>query len=248
MAPQLAATHKQQKDNLCGPFCAARILGVDQDLVALRAGTALPVAPAEPSVPRGAESLTDYAYELPNVPNAESGTSAAGLAEAIESLSNGSLRCVPVRGQWSADRVAAFVEGAPPLGARLIANIRTGKLWGSRPSAEQLLAELRGVRTEGPPADWDVGHFVELKVLVRVIGGSLVVVHDTYPMFGLDGHHLQPPRAVAAALMRGDGREGGILAVMPPDKAAAVAELARGLGLQIGTWNNGSRSERHGDR
>ena len=248
MAHQVAAVHKQQKDNLCGPFCAARILGLDQDLVAVRAGTALPLADSEPSVPRGAESLTDYAYELPKVPSAESGTSASGLAEAIESLSNGALRCMPVRGQWTADRVAALVDGAPPLGARLIANIRTGKLWGSSPSAEQILAELRGARTDGPPADWDVGHFVELKVLVRVTGGSLVVVHDTYPTLGLDGHHLQPPRAVAAALMRGDGREGGILAVTPPATADAVAELARGLGLQIGIWNNGSRSERHGDR
>ncbi len=131
---------------------------------------------------------------------------------------------------------------AAAIGARLIANLRTGKLWGSRPAAEQLLAELRAEAIAGPPADWDVGHFVELKLLVRVTGGTLVVVHDTYPSLGLDGYHLQPPRAVAAALLRGDGREGGILAVVSAGQAGPVESLARELGLDVGTWDNGCRS------
>lgn len=239
---EVATRLAQQKDNLCGPFCAARILGFDQDLVAVRAGTKLPGSAAAPSVPPGARSIAEYAFELPVVAEAESGTSAAGLIHAIESLSEGRLRCVPLRGEWTAERVAALVDEAPNLSARLIANIRTGKLWGSRPSAEQVLAELRGERSDGPPPDWDVGHFVELKLLVRVAAGSLVVVHDTYPSLGLDGHHLQPPRVVAAALMRGDGREGGVLAVVPPDRADAVVAFARGLGLEVGAWDNGSRS------
>lgn len=238
---QLAVEARQQKDNLCGPYCAARILGVEQDLVALRAGTRLPASTAEPSVPRGARSLTDYRYELPKAPDRESGTSAAGLIRAIESLSE--MRCVPIRGDWTADRVASLVDRAPALGARLIANIRTGRLWGSRPTAEQILAELRGDPTgTAPQAEWDTGHFVELNALARVMGGSLVIVHDTYPSLGLGGYHLQPPRAVAEALMRGDGREGGVLAVAPPEQAATVIELARGLGLEIGAWDNGSRS------
>ncbi len=241
MAPVIAKP-AQQKDNLCGPFCAARILDLDQDLVAMRAGTRLPTASAAPSVPRGAESRTDYRYELPEAPDAESGTSAAGLMGAIDSLSGGSLKCVPVRGEWTAAGVESLVGAAPALGARLIANIRTGKLWGSHPTAHQILAELGGSEVDGPPADWDDGHFVELEMLVRGPKASLVAVHDTYPALGLDGHHLQPPRVVAQALMRGDGREGGILAVAPAEKADEVSGLARGLGLQVGAWDNGSRS------
>jgi hypothetical protein len=64
---------------LCGPFQAARVLReagierwdgepLDQDLVALRAGTLLPDPPPERSVPPGADSLLDYRYELPVAP------------------------------------------------------------------------------------------------------------------------------------------------------------------------------------
>ena len=236
---QVASAAAQQKDNLCGPFCASRIVGVDQDLVALRAGTRLPAATDEPSVPAGAESRTDYTYDLPTTSAAESGTSVAGLMRAIEELSEGTLQCTPVRGAWTAERVERLVEGA---GARLIANIRTGRLWGSRPSAEQILAELHGRPVEGPPAEWDVGHFVELKAIVRVMGGALVLVHDTYPSLGLDGFHLQPPRAVAAALLRGDGRQGGIIAVAPPEQSQGIEALARDIGLEVAAWDNGSRS------
>ena len=239
---QVVAKAEQQKDNLCGPFCAARILNVDQDLVALGAGTHLPTETEDPSVPHGARSRTDYHYELPRAPSAESGTSPVGLIKAIESLSGGAQKCVPLSGEWTAERVEMLVDQAPSLGARLVANIRTGKLWGSHASAEELLAELNRQTTAVPPADWDVGHFVELTMLIRGPKGSLVVVHDTYPTLGLNGYHLQPARAVAAALVRGDGRKGGILAVAPPERANAVAALARELGLEVAAWDNGCKS------
>jgi hypothetical protein len=208
----------QQKENLCGPFCVGRIMNLEQDLVARHAGTRA------------------------DAPESEAGTSPAGLINAIESLSDGALTAVPVRGDWTADLVERFVEAATASDARLIANIRTGRLWGSRPSALLMLAELNGEELEGPPPDWDVGHFVELTMLVRGPRGSLVAVHDTYPSFGWQGHHLQPPRIVAAALRRGDGREGGILAVVTADQADGVEALARGLGLDVAAWDNGSRS------
>src|SRR2546425_5741211 len=219
------ASAAQQKDNLCGPFWAARVLTeagieswdgeqLDDDLVALHAGTLLP-EPDDGSVPPGAQSLTGYRFELSRAEPGVSGTAAGRLAEVIERASGGALRCVPMRGDWTAQQVSDLVERA--RGARLIANVRTGAFWGSRPSFDALLAELRGEQGDGPPADWDVGHFCELELLVRGPGGALVVVHDSYPSLGWDGRHLQPPRAVAAALRRGDGREGGVLAVERPE-------------------------------
>ena len=249
----LARAAAQQKDNLCGPFWAARVLseagcsGIDEDDVATRAGTTLPPEADAPSVPPGATSRTDYRLPLARVSAAESGTSASSLVRAVESLSGGKLQAFPIRGQWTARRVEQLVERAPSF-ARLIANVRTGRLWGSRPPIDSLLEELAGLPVEGPPADWDVGHFVELAMLVRGRQGTLVIVHDSYPSLGWDGHHLQPPRAVAAALLRGDGREGGVLAIATRDRADAIAGLASELGLEIGTWNNGSRSAGHGDR
>jgi hypothetical protein len=124
----------------------------------------------------------------------------------------------------------------------LIANVRTGRLWGSRPPVEILLGELEGQPVLDPAADWDVGHFVELEMLIRGPGRSLVVVHDSYPSLGWDGRHLQPPRALAAALLRGDGREGGVLAVAANSRVEVVRALAVEIGLEIGIWNNGTRS------
>jgi hypothetical protein len=104
-----------------------------------------------------------------------------------------------------------------------------------------LLSQLeRGSAPDVAP-DWDVGHFVELRSLVRGPGGALVVVRDNYPTLGVCGYHLQPPAALAAALRRDDGRQGGVLAVAAPEKAAAVAELAERLGLENGMWDNGTR-------
>jgi hypothetical protein len=234
----------QQKDNLCGAFQAARILrelgfdGVDEDTVALRAGSVLPADP-EGSVPPGEASRTDYGYDLPMVPSAESGTAAEPLAAAIESLSVGALRAVPLRGAWTAERVERLVREAG--GARLLANIRTGPLWGTHPSVEMVIEELAGGAAEGPPSDWDVGHFVELVTLVRGAEGSLVVVHDSYPSFGWNARHLQPPRALAAALQRDDGREGGVLAIVPAGDASHIEALAAELGLFVATWDNGTR-------
>ena len=232
----------QQKDNLCGAFQAARILRelgfeADEDTVALRAGSVLPADP-DGSVPPGETSRTDYRDDLPTVPPAESGTAAEPLAAAIESLSDGTLRAVPLSGAWTAERVERLVDAA---GARLLANIQTGPLWGTHPSVETVIEELAGGDAEGPPSEWNVGHFVELVSLVCGASGSLVLVHDSYPSFGWNARHLQPPRAVAAALRRDDGREGGVLAVVPAEAASRIAARAAELGLDVATWDNGTR-------
>lgn len=250
---QLLSRTAQQKDNLCGSFCTARILNdlgfdewdgepLDEDLVAMRAAATLPSPDLPPFLPPGAVSRTGYRYELPLAPIDEVGTSPAALVKAIESATNGHLRAVPVRGAWTARRVEHFVERATKLGARLIGNIDTGRLWGSRPSPDQLLGELNGEETAGPPPDWEVGHFVELTTLIRGPRGSFVLVHDTYPSLGWDGYHLQPPRTLALALLRGDGRQGGILAVVPRDQAGAATATAGELGLEVAVWDNGCRS------
>ena len=240
------AAAEQQKDNLCGPFWAARVLRdagfeADEELLAQRAGTLLPDVEREASVPPGAASKADYAVELPVVPPAESGTAAGALAAAIEAISGRALCCVPLRGGWTAERVERLVADGHARGARLLANLRTGRLWGSRPPAESLLAELEGRSAPAPAAQWDVGHYAELAMLVRGPGGSLVAVRDSYPTLGWNGTHLQPPRAVAEALERSDGREGGVLAVVPSDSVPVLEELGRSLGLEAAIWDNGTR-------
>jgi hypothetical protein len=243
----------QQKDNLCGPFWAARILNesgfttwdrepITEDLVALRAGTVLPEAHDGSDVPPGATTFVSYRHQLPRAPVEQSGTSAGALARAIEAASEGGLRCVPLSGEWNVHRVERLVDEAAGLGSRLLANVRTGRLWASRPPVDVLLAELEGRPVVEPEADWDVGHFVELEMLIRGPRGSLVVVHDSYPSLGWQGRHLQPPHALAAALERGDGREGGVLVIVPKVGAGAAMALAAEIGLEVRFWNNGTGS------
>lgn len=243
----------QQKDNLCGPFWAARVLNesgfslwdgvpIDEDLVALRAGTVLPDAQTDAGVPPGAVSRATYRYVLPTAPVEQSGTSPGALAEVIEAASGRELSCLPLRGAWDVHRIERLMDEARDLGARLIANLRTGRLWGGWPPFSVLLAELDGRPVQDPAPDWDVGHFVELEMLIRGPQRSLVVVHDSYPSLGWEGHHLQPPRVLAAALLRGDGREGGVLAVVPKARAEAAMAVAAEIGLDIRTWNNGTGS------
>jgi hypothetical protein len=241
----LTELEPQQKDYLCGPFHAWRVLldcgiaefegePLDQDLVALHAGTAVPVGTVD-EVPPGAASRHDYRFELPRADREQAGTSAPGLAAAIERLSGGRLVCVPVSGRWSAAAVKRLMD----LDARLLANLRTGLLWGSRPSQEALVAALDGLLVaDPPPADWDVGHIVELVQLVRGRRGSLELVRDSYPSLGWGGVHLQPPAAVAEALARDDGRGGGVLAVVSHVVHDAVGKLASELGLKIEMWEN----------
>jgi hypothetical protein len=92
---------------------------------------------------------------------------------------------------------------------------------------------------EPPPPDWEVGHFVSLAAVLHGPGASLVLVRDTYPTLGWDGYYLQPPAAVASALDRGDGREGGVLCVAPASEADPLRHrLADRFDLR--PWDNGT--------
>jgi hypothetical protein len=241
---ELYAAERQQKDNLCGCFWASLVLraaGVeaDQDEVAANAGAILPGGDPQTHVAPGATPWNDYRVELQVDPTpGVGGTSAPAVARAIERLSGGALAAIPVAGPWTADTVTALIDGAAE--ATLIANVRTGAFWGSRPGPAAVLAHLRGEPVDPPPADWDVGHFVNFAALVRGPAADLVVVRDTYQELGLAGHHLQPPDRVAASLRRDDGHEGGVLAVVASSGAAALRGRLEGTGFELRHWHNGT--------
>ena len=164
---QLYAAERQQMDNLCGCFWATlalRAAGIDadQDGVAVAAGAILPGGDPQTHVAPGATPRNDYRVELPvdSTPGV-AGTAAPGVARAIENLSQGALAAIPVAGPWTADTVRALMDAAH--GATLIANVRTGRFWGSHVPPGTVLAHLRGEDVEPPAADWDVGHFVEFR-------------------------------------------------------------------------------------
>lgn len=256
-AGRLATLHSEalpQKDEFCGPFCGAlavRAFGideiadepVDQDLIARESGTTLSHGDPYLSLPAGEKPRVDYRLEVPAAADpATAGTSATALANAIERCSTGELQVVRVAGPWDGTHVVDLLECTLRLVPEtvVIANLRTGTLWGSRPETQQLIAALAGEAPTPPAPDWDVGHFVSLAGLVRGPGGVLVAVRDTYPSLGWNGNYLQPPVALAAALVRGDGVQGGLLCVCRATGADVLRAQLAADGFELRDWDNGS--------
>ena len=244
-----------QKDQLCGAFWGSLILSAygratGQEEVALRAGTVLAEGDPAGWLPPGATPRADYEATIPVADDDTSaGTSAKGVARSIEDLSGGMLAVVPVAGPWRADTVVSLVEisAATAPGCVLIANLRTGHLWGSHPPARLLLDHLLGRTVSPPPPDWDCGHFLTIAGCVDGPGGALIILRDTYPQLGWDGYHLQPAAAVAAALDRGDGQEGGVLCACEVQEAEALAGRLGEAAFVLHHWDNGSPDGGSGD-
>jgi hypothetical protein len=240
-----------QKDQLCGPFWGSLVLTAtghsrDQDEVALRAGTTLAKGDPTQWLPPGATPRIDYSLSLPVAPDEpSSGTSATGLARSVEELSENTLRIIPVAGPWRGDMVVELVgiAAAEAPECTLVANLRTGCLWGSRPPAGLLLDYLLGQPVEPPIADWDCGHFLAIVATLSGPGNTLLILRDTYPELGWGGYHLQPPHAVAAALERGDGHEGGVLCICEASAAKAFAGKLEEAGFELRHWDNGTPDE-----
>lgn len=257
-AAKVGAVHRQagpQPDNLCGPYWVAVLLrsfgrgSPKPEQAAQAAGTTLPaggdpaswVPAGEPN--RGGDSGAIRRTADPGA----SGTSVAGMLAAAEELSGGSFRFLPIRGHGgrpldgpAITGLVELLEGRPRWEAAPVLNVRTGALWGTHLPTADAFAYLAGADVEAPDPEWDVGHFLNVAGLLRGPERTMVLVRDSYPSFGSRGEHLQPLEAVAAALRRDDGRDGGCLLFLPAEHVSeAELELKR-LGFDIGTWDNGT--------
>jgi hypothetical protein len=256
-ARALLAVHARelpQRDDLCGAFCGAlalRAAGIerhggeplDQDAVGAAAGSIVSTHPDPRNLPRGETGRRDYRLSLPFVEDAAvSGTTAAGVASAVERLSGGALVAIPYSGPWTVGTLGGLFDLAAALEhpVTLIANLATHHLWGSHAHIDQLLAHLYDGERSGPPADWDVGHFVCVAGRVRGPRGSLYCVADTYPSLGRAGVYMQPAENLAAAITRRDKPAGGVIVAVAAEDAPAVRSGAGALGLSEGIWDNGT--------
>jgi hypothetical protein len=253
--PGLAALHKRampQKDGLCGPFWGALVLSAfgrptEAESVALCAGTVLAEGDPTGWLPPGTAPRTDYGVSLPTTRDGTlAGTSATGLVRAVEELSEGELAVLPVIARpWTADSVVDLVEVASAApGCVLVANARTGHLWGSRPNPNLLLGHVLGGPDETVAPDWDVGHFLHILAAIRGPAGAIVALRDTYPGLGWGGHHLQPAGVMAAALERNDGAEGGVLLIGPSSEVGPLRGRLETAGFELRLWDNGTPDSR----
>ncbi|HEY2593909.1 MAG TPA: hypothetical protein VGK33_08415, partial [Chloroflexota bacterium] len=258
-ARALLAAHAReapQRDDLCGAFCGALALSaagvttapdsgepIDQDTVALAAGTVVGMRTDPANLPFAETGRRDYRLRLPFVEDSSvSGTTAAGLARALERLSGARLAAIPFAGPWNTTTLDGLFDLVAALErpVTLLANLATRHLWGSHPRADRLLAYLLDGEQSGPPCDWDVGHFVCVFGRLRGPRGSLYGVADTYPSLGAGGVHLQPRERLAAAIDRRDMPAGGVLVIACVEDAPAVHSGADALGLAEGIWDNGT--------
>jgi hypothetical protein len=258
-ARELLAVHARelpQRDDLCGAFCGAlalRAAGVsvsaadgepiDQDAVALAAGSTISRPRAEGTLPHGERGRRDYRLAPPFIEDTElSGTTAQGVVRALRALSGEALAAIPYRGPWTGRTLDGLFELAAPLErpVALIANLATRHLWGTHPSVAQLLGYLFDGEQDGPRADWEVGHFACVFARARGPRGALYGVADTYPALGRGGVHVQPRERLAAAIERREEPAGGVIAVVCAQDAPVVRAGAAALGLHEGLWDNGS--------
>ncbi len=249
---EIAKEHQlagQQQDNLCGPYWAAILLrsrgfSVSPEQIARSAGSVLPVGQPSTWLPKGVRSRQDYGLSLPETKHpCNAGTSAQGLINAVSSSSQGAYCLLPLQAPWTAERVETilkFCQTHADWQIIPLCNIRTNQLWRAQLSVSDAVAYLKGSSIAVPPADWCVGHFLALAGIVTGETRSLVLVCDTYPMFGWQGYHLQSADAIAQALDRGDGYGGGILLFAASHDQTQIEQQAKKEGFLVSVWDNGS--------
>lgn len=251
---ELRSGELPQKDELCGPFgavLALRAAGVrrvpdggllDQDVASLAAGTVLSPPPRTGSLPPGQHGRDDYRLTLPEAADATSaGTSAVGVARAIERLSAGTLAVVPASGQWDPVRLHSLLHQLAAEPVTVLANLATGELAEHRTDPDELARYLEtGDDRPLPASRWAVGHFVALAGVLDGPVGSLVLVADSYPSLGWDGLHLQPVERLAAALRREGLPPGGLLLVVAAARRDVTRASVSAAGLRTELWDNGS--------
>ncbi len=184
----------------------------------------------------------------------ESGTSPAGVARAIAVATAGSWVAVPVAARDEAGDVRLDEDRWSRLLATLEARVEAWR-WhaifnyesdhmlrpdDTRYTAANLAAP--DVLDRVPRDAWGVGHFVGLAGLWRMGGDGQwwLLLLDTYKHRGFEGYQPQPAELMRRAMVRTDGREGGMLLVVPRERVAEAETLLAGIGIPERMWSNGS--------
>ena len=196
-----------------------------------------------------------YRYELPVAKDErELGTSPKGLKYACELITNGTYTCVPLPARkgstvyFTKERFRELTElliyKVFEWKYQAILNLQVSKLINFIEPPYDLLEVLT---LENPEdvfglSPLNVGHFVGLAgfIVSEDLKRMYYILRDTYKSIGYHGYHIQPLENVRRALIRDDGREGGILLIVPRDVASDVEAELRKLGLVIDLWDNGT--------
>lgn len=185
--------------------------------------------------------------------DAITGTSPTGVGRAIAIGSSGELVTVPVP---SRDRDGAALLDPDRFHALFdVIESHLGS-WRIHPIANLEVDQLLDVTSDayapdaiaGPDPEamiprerWGVGHFVGIGAFWRgEHGRRWTLLLDTYKARGFSGYVPMPAESLRRAILREDGRTGGLLLVLPRASLDAAAAAIRDIGLEIRMWGNGS--------
>ena len=255
----------QQPDNLCGPYWVSLLLLAYGELsvtavdVAIAANTILPNH-GNPSewLPPNADSLQGPNYkQIPTHSDlAICGTSITGLIHATKTLSQDRFCLIPL--QLFPGKISNWQDGlsvlwnlcqAHPTWQTIpLLNPYTSHLWGTNPSPLTIISYLQSKQISPPSTDWSVGHFNLLIGAIQQNSNTLYALLDTYPQFGWQGLHLQPPDALSQSLHRPQQTtQGGLALFVNTELRSEVEQVVIQNGFKISIWDNGSPSETLGE-
>ena len=255
LEPLLECHHKdpQQPDNLCGPYWVSLLLRAYGELTitaveaAIAASTILPDR-GNPSdwLPPSAQSLQGANYsQIPTHTNLQiCGTSITGLIHATTTLSQSRFCLIPLQiPDWQQGLATLWqlCQAHPGWQAIPLLNLHTRYLWGTTPSPLSLISYLQSKQPSPPPTDWNVGHFNLLIGAAQQDSQSLYTLLDTYPHFGWQGIHLQPPGALSQSLHRPQHpTQGGLALFTSKQNRTEIEHIVSENGFKISVWDNGS--------
>jgi len=198
-----------------------------------------------------------YRYELivTDKPS-ELGTSAIGIKYALETVTKGELVGLPIPSRHGNEiyfteenfkrLVELLISKIYEWKYQAILNLQTNLLINSLSPYHDIFTILftNNAELSIGPNPWYAGHFISLAGFIRVIDKNseriYFLLRDTYKNIGCMGYHIQPLSNIRKALVRNDGREGGILLIVHKDLAPDVENTIRKLGLKIDLWDNGT--------
>ena len=181
------------------------------------------------------------------------GTSPTGTARAVAVGSGGALITLPVPGRGRDGAVTMTPERFDALldlveahlddwGVHPIANLEVDQLLDA--TSDTYTAEsLAGADPEAsiPRERWGVGHFVGIGAFWHADGDRRwVLLLDTYKARGFEAYVPMPAESLRRAVVREDGRDGGLLLVIRRVALEAARQAIEAVGLEIRMWGNGS--------
>jgi hypothetical protein len=200
------------------------------------------------------EDPADYRFPVRSSADpGEVGQSPEGVARAVAVGTDGRLATVPVPGrdsdgrpQLDATRWAALVDligSRFPAGALdVIFNYESDQLLAARDEGYNALNLGRLDASRVIARDrWGVGHFASLAATwTRPSGKRWLVLLNSFKDRGFSGIEPQPAELMRQAVVRTDGRGGGVLLLVPRTDAPALIRALEGMRMEVRMWSNGS--------